>query len=837
MIAVIIVLLAFFLLFGTKKGRGLISRFFKWLSGKALKAVIYVLLTAGLIFLMVKLVMWIIDNPGTFFLVFFISIGAIVVYSVISSIIGSGILKSKVDEWLQMIPQRQFTDFDISELVEPFANNIAAADTNERKITGDLPFGRITYFLNFFGHDLEDEEPLFFSPKPSLDKDELREYGTAVTSAGIYISAQYGKPNKEGHYNVEEKHIPFSGAVYYKLTDSSITVYYPKLKDKVYLSQTYTTVPVGQIAEMLKAVIMSGVSRAIYEENVYSLTAMLDEREEQKFIAMAAEEAEITSQHARSAGAPEQPARAPIQPAETPGQSNAPAYDPGHASAVAEQTRRDFEARKKAQGYAKGYEAAGVAAAIPNMNRVYDQTKLNVNQIHGHGPAAEYANNTIDRFRGINAQHLGADNAPNGADRMIISRSGEVTLLQSKYCETPSRIIYEGFLDPQHSYSKDMIIEVPRDKYDGCVKTLADRIREGKLKDKGLYAENEQEARELAIKHLKKGNITYQQALNVATAGTVDSIKIDAMQGIMCSSVSGSITALITFATCKWHGVDTKDAALMSLKVGAKTIGKATAIYVVTMQLSRKNVINVFSSAAKSDASHTVKMGGNFFATADNPIFKVSDNLAKKITKSSFAKSGLGKAMKLDTMRSGELAQKMMGSSVTVAITFGPDICRALVGRISFKQLLKNSIVAGAGLAGGVAAGAAAGSVVPVVGNVIGAMVGGAVAGAAAKKVTDRFIEDDAVEMFIILKEEFMDVVPMSGLSQEEFNEVVSVTIAHVKLDRLLQDMYKQSKRGRAREYARDELISKAVQNVLRKREVITEAQFDDAFSQLALEA
>lgn len=809
----VVVMLIAILIFGTQKGRSILSKIFKKLASTALKVVFYIALIGFAIFLGLKIISWIFENPGWAFLIFVAAVVLLVISSSISTSMKKNKLKQKVEEWKKNTPLRQFTDYEIIEMIEPFADKIAAGDTNERKITDNLPFGRITYFLNFFNHDLEDEEPLFFSPKPSLDKDELREYGTVVTSAGIYVSQQYGKPDKEGHYSVRNKYLPFSGMVYYDFSGSSITVYYPEYKDSVYLSNEHTTIPMDLIAETVNAVITSGISRAIYESNVYSLTAVLDEQEEKELSFVMGESEEDLSEEAHLE------------------QSEA-FNDDYNGTAAVEEKQREFEARQKSTEYAKGFDAAGVAASIPNMNRSFAEVGYNMNQRQGHGTAAEYANTVIDRAMGKKVDFIGGDNSKDGADRITTSLTGQQTLVQSKYYQTPHETIKAGFFDGKHNYSSDMKIEVPKDQYKECVDILAEKIKNGDLKDKGISASSDKEARELAQQYLRKGNITYQQALNVAAAGTVDSIKIDAMQGIMCSSIAGSLTALITFATCKWNGIDTKEAALISLKIGAKTIGKATIVYVVTMQLSRKNMINIFASSAIKDSTHKIQMGGKYFATAANPLFKASQNLTTKITGSALAKSGLGKAIHLNQLT----PQKLIGGTVTAVLVFGPDICRALTGRISFKQLLKNSAIAGAGLAGGAAAGAAAGSVVPGVGNVVGAIVGGAVASIAAKKVLDKFVEDDAVEMFIILKEEFIDIVPMSGLTQDEFNEVVAVTIAHEKLDKLLQTMYKHSKDGSAREYAREELICKAVQDVLSRREIITEEQFSTAFSQLALE-
>lgn len=312
--------------------------------------------------------------------------------------------------------------------------------------------------------------------------------------------------------------------------------------------------------------------------------------------------------------------------------------------------------------------------------------------------------------------------------------------------------------------------------------------------------------------------LTYVQSLNVAKAGTIESLTIDAMGGVLCSSVNGTITAIITFATCKWQGVDTKEAALQSLKAGAKVIGKSTAIYVVTMQLNRKKVVNIF---APKDVKGKGKDAVKIFASTDNKLYYAFDNLANKINGSQLAKSSFGKKIGLNQVN----GYKLVSGTVMAAVMFGPDILRALTGRISFKQLLKNSAIGGAGMAG-----AAVGQwLLPI--PIVGGMIGGAVAGFVAKKALDKFVEDDAIEMFAILKEEFIDVVPSSGLSQDEFNDVVSHTLAHPKLQSLLRDMYAY---GDSREYAREHIVCVAVQSALSNRPMITEEMYIESLAELA---
>lgn len=335
-------------------------------------------------------------------------------------------------------------------------------------------------------------------------------------------------------------------------------------------------------------------------------------------------------------------------------------------------------------------------------------------------------------------------------------------------------------------------LEVPRDQYYEALEIFQKKINNGDLESIGIPIGSN------AKDYVRKGWITYPQSFNLAKAGTIESLKIDAMNGVRCSALSGLVSAIVVFATCKWQGVNTKDSAMLSLKAGVKVIGKSTAIFVVTMQLNHVSAI----------ANGT-------------------QNLAIKIRRSSVAKSSFGKTLGLNQVD----GYKLVSGTVMVAVTFGPDILRALAGRISFKQLLKNSAIAGAGM-GGAAAGASIGTgIMPGIGTAIGAIIGGAVAGQAAKGILDAFVEDDAIEMFAILKEEFIDIVPSSGLTQAEFDEVVSETLAHPKLPSLLRDMYAY---GDSREYAREHIVCIAVQGVLSNRPMITEEMYIESLAELA---
>ena len=271
---------------------------------------------------------------------------------------------------------------------------------------------------------------------------------------------------------------------------------------------------------------------------------------------------------------------------------------------------------------------------------------------------------------------------------------------------------------------------------------------------------------------------------------------------------------MLTFAVSVWNGAELKEAARTSAVAGLKVVAKSVAIYTLTMQLSRGKVVNPFYEI--------MKLAGNKSATkyTTNYVAKGANKVAKKISSSGLAQSKLGKAMKLDKVT----GRQVIGGTITAVVVYGPDVCKALQGKISGKQLIKNSTVNTAGLVG-----AAMGAAIPI--PIACSMIGGAVGSFVAKKIMDNFIEDDAVVMFKIMKEEFLDIVMLFSFNKDEFNEIVSATIGNAEMSKVLQAMYQA---GSPKEYA-DALINAEVQVVLSKREKISQQKIEQGM-QLLLE-
>lgn len=73
----------------------------------------------------------------------------------------------------------------------------------------------------------------------------------------------------------------------------------------------------------------------------------------------------------------------------------------------------------------------------------------------------------------------------------------------------------------------------------------------------------------------------------------------------------------------------------------------------------------------------------------------------------------------------------------------------------------------------------------------------------------------------------------ISNLNKEEFDKVVSLTIAHPKISSLLMDMYASNE---YRKFARNAIVTVAVTNILSERTTISDKDFEKGY-QLLLES
>ena len=658
-------------------------------------------------------------------------------------------------KWTQKEIQ-EISEVEIEEKLISASVNFAENDKNKNKFTIDeMPYGRATAFISYFGKNLDDEEPVYFSPKMSSDENELREYGILVTTKSVYISEK----------DKDDIEIPIEGL--WNISDDE--------SDYVF--------DYGLLAGEPKAISLNKNSSSV---NLVILTEKLKEMND---ISLAMAQEKVTTELGE-------------------------VFESYEENAV-NSSQRNFDTKQHVTDITKAAEIGGIGAGLAQNAHIYnDEVKYLMNGARGGGYAAEYGNNAIDRLTGKKVENLAQDlenghQKLHGADRNVNGVN-----IQTKYYKSASESIGAVFEHKQALYLNDdgsmMQIEVPRDQYNQAVQEMQKRIKTGQVPGE-TNPEN-------AKNYVRKGHFTYMQANNIALAGSIEGIAVDISQGIVCSLPGAGITFALSFASAIWHGQDIKEAAKQSTLSGLKVMGKSAAIYTLTMQLSRDKIINIF--APKIMVGEPGKQVVKSFGYVKNPIFTGAEKVAGKISSSCLAKSKLGKAVKLDKVN----GRQVIGGTVTAVVVYGPDILKACSGKISGKQLIKNSTVNTAGLVG-----AAIGTAIPI--PVVGSMIGGAVGSFVAKKIMDNFIEDDAVVMFKIMREEFLDIVMLYSFNKEEFDEIVSATIGNSEMSKVLQAMYQS---GTPKDYA-DALINAEVQTVLAKREKITQNTIEHGM-QLLLE-
>ncbi len=404
------------------------------------------------------------------------------------------------------------------------------------------------------------------------------------------------------------------------------------------------------------------------------------------------------------------------------------------------------------------------------VNNQFEEEKFHARQ--GHGFAAERANTLYDKFTGHDAKVVGDDNAKNGADRIV-----DGVYIQSKYCATSARCVNECFEnDGKGSFrymnnGKPMQIEVPSDKYDDAIKAMEEKIRRGQVEG----VSNPEEAKNI----IRKGYFTYEQARNIAKAGTVESLTYDAVNGAIIATTAFGVTAMITLSTSVWNGEDFDDALKLATYSGLKIGGTAFITSVLASQLSKAGLN---SALVGSSEAIVAIMGPKASAILIN-AFRYG-------SKSIYGAAAMKSAAKL-----------LRGNAITAGVTFVVlstfDVANIFRGRISGKQLFKNltntAATVGGGTGGWIAGAAAGSAVLPGIGTIVGGLAGSMLGGAAAGKVTNTvvgvFIEDDADEMVKIIEAVFTEMAAEYLLSQKEAEK--SVDRLRDKLDgKTLKNMF-----------------------------------------------
>lgn len=431
-------------------------------------------------------------------------------------------------------------------------------------------------------------------------------------------------------------------------------------------------------------------------------------------------------------------------------------------------------------------KAAAVAAAatINSNGEVFVEQRAAVNNPAGHGELAEEANSIIDRLQGHQAEILGRDNAKNGPDRSV-----DGVLIQTKYYKT-ARGSLEACFDPSsHKYrylAKDgtpMQLEVPKDQYQQVLRGFEKKISQGKVP--GVSDPRDAE------KIVRKGKLTYDQALNLAKPGTAESLKYDAATGAVTCSCAFGLSFLATTFMAYRETRDITGAVQAGIAAGVQVFGLSFAQHMVVSQLSRTGLSNALMAPSQAVVG---ELGFKASATIVNGLRALT-----------------GKTAISGAAASKQLAKMLRGNAVSAAVTLAvfsaPETYRLFQGKASGAQYAQNMACLATSIAGGIAGataagvaaakvGAAAGTAVsPGVGTIVGlagGMVGGTVGTAAAGAVGGILFEGDsasfgryfnamvscmAVEYLLDGYEMDELLAALDGVKPEEFKALMEETL------------------------------------------------------------
>lgn len=390
-----------------------------------------------------------------------------------------------------------------------------------------------------------------------------------------------------------------------------------------------------------------------------------------------------------------------------------------------------------------------------------DQTRT------GHGIYAEEASVILDILNGENSTVVGRDNAKNGPDKIV-----NTIPVQCKYCKTPYTTVNSCFKTNAEGSKvfryydlngNPMKVEVPSDQYNQAIEYLKRRISAGQVP--GV---NNPDA---AYDIIRKGKLSYKQALNLAKAGTIDSLAFDAATGaVTCLSAFG-ISSIVTFAQVYWSTKDYKKAAKYAIYSGLQVYGLSFAESIIASQIARTGVANAFNPIAQNIAN-------NMNPKTVQEIINAYRILAGK-------KAIYGAAAQKSFVKF--LGSNAITEGVMFLVFSAPDIYKVCNGKISGAQYVKNMLSLVASIAGGTSANVLTGAVLGKIaggninkraGNAIGLVAG--VAGAsigrdATKALTGIFREDDAVITTRMFNAIFINLWVEYMLSADEQNSLISL--------------------------------------------------------------
>lgn len=401
----------------------------------------------------------------------------------------------------------------------------------------------------------------------------------------------------------------------------------------------------------------------------------------------------------------------------------------------------------------------------------------------GHGNFAEKAGVRIDRLNGNKTEWVGPDNRKDGADKIVNNKA-----VQCKYCSSASSSVSNCFRTNKTTGAKEfryydlngkpMQVEVPKDQYEKAVESFERRIKKGEVPG----VTDPAEARNI----IRKGDLTYQQAKNLAKAGTVESITYDAVTGAINCSAIGGISALVSFGVTYWRTKDIKKAAENALSTGVKVFGVSFVGGILSAQLARTSAPVMLKPASDALEKALGYKNVQFFINSLRSL-QGKGAISGVAASNSFVKA---------------LQANVISQGVFFAVFSAADTYRVMANKISGSQYAKNLVSLATGMVGAAASSVGAGAVAgeigrkmgkkvhPKLGQVIGlaaGFAGGTVSSMAAHFVGNLFKEDDIVINARLINGVISNMAYDYLMDEDEISQLIELLGEHQKEIRKIQ--------------------------------------------------
>lgn len=452
------------------------------------------------------------------------------------------------------------------------------------------------------------------------------------------------------------------------------------------------------------------------------------------------------------------------------------------------------------ESYKKTIKEAAISAEniFADLEAIIPENYARVNSKHGHGEMAEESLTLLDKIQGKDAEVVGRTNEKNGADRIVNGVE-----IQTKYYKTGKRCINACFDKTTgkfryiNSKGEPMMVEVPKDKYAEAINEFRNRIVEGKVP--GVTNPND------ASKYIKKGQLTYKQALKLCRPGTIESLTYDIATGAINCSFTFGISFLATYIFAYSKSENKKEAFNSAFLTAFQVFGLSFFAHILTQQIARTTLTKHLIPFSNYIVQ---QMGYKSVQTIVNAI------------RSMAGKSAISGATAMK-----QLSKILRSNTITTTFTFMafsiPDTYNIFRKRISSAQYTKNMLsligtmaTASAGTLGTSLAatkiGAMAGTTIsPGIGTLIGisgGVAGGLIGGKVIKMLGNHIKEDDSIilsrlyngivvnmiyEYMLTESEVDMLIEKFNTIKPKEFKELFAKVQAVDKQEELIENFIK----------------------------------------------